>query len=292
MKFGFMTMADPNGIRPDVFARELEQRGFESVWLPEHTNIPTSRRTPYPGGGELPGSYYTTMNPFVTGMAMAAATVRLTIGTGVCLLLQHELIDLAKTVATLDVLSAGRVLFGVGVGWNEEELANVRPDLAFTARYAAMEERVVALRKIWAEDTPSFQGRWDRFEAATIDPKPVRRSVPIALGNAGRLGIGHAARYADAWCPIDASILNESGRPDVRGGIELFRRLATDAGRDADAIPVTLFCWSTPTAKRLDQYQQAGVQRIVAPPATMESHDEATTLRHLDSWQGLLEQFS
>ena len=105
MKLGYLTFSDATGIRPDVVGRELEARGFDSVWLSEHTNIPVSRKTPYPGGGELPGGYYTMMNPFIVGMAVAAATTSLTIATGVCLLLQHELIDLAKTTATLDVLS-------------------------------------------------------------------------------------------------------------------------------------------------------------------------------------------
>ena len=289
MKFGYLSLSHASGIRPDVLGRELEQRGFDSIWLPEHTNIPTSRKTPYPGGGALPQGYFTMMNPFVAGMAAASATKTLTIATGVCLLLQHEVIDLAKTVATLDSLSGGRVLLGIGVGWNEEELANARPDLPFKLRYQAMEERVAALRAIWTQDTPSFNGRWDKFTETTVEPKPANGAVPIALGNAGPLGIGHAARYADEWCPIDASLLNTNGRPDVKGGIELFRRLATEAGRsNPDQIPITVFSWTLPPASRLEQYREAGVHRIVATPPTMDRHDESATLTHLDRWNELV----
>jgi alkanesulfonate monooxygenase SsuD/methylene tetrahydromethanopterin reductase-like flavin-dependent oxidoreductase (luciferase family) len=185
-------------------------------------------------------------------------------------------------VATVDALSEGRVVMGVGVGWNEEELANHRPDIPFRLRYEAMRERVEALRTIWTEEEPAFQGRWDRFEASWVYPKPVQRPLPVALGNAGPVGIGHAAAYADEWCPIDASLLNQGGRPDVAGGIEMFRRLAAEAGRDADQIPITIFSWAGPRPDRFERYRDLGVRRVVLPPPTMERHDETATLRYLD----------
>ena len=292
MKVGYLSLSHASGIRPDVLGRELEQRGFDSIWFPEHTNIPTSRASAYPGGGELPPGYFTMMNPFVAAMAAAMATTRLTVATGICLVLQHEVIDLAKTIATLDVLSGGRVLLGVGVGWNAEELANARPDVPFKSRFSAAEERIAALRTIWSQEKPSFDGRWDRFTETTIEPKPVRGSVPIALGNAGPVGISHAARYADEWCPIDASLLNEKGRPDVQAGVEYFRRLAAEAGRsDPEAIPISVFCWTLPPPARLEQYRAAGVQRVVATPPTMALHDDDATLRHLDKWHDSIVQF-
>jgi probable F420-dependent oxidoreductase len=288
VKFGFLSLNDAGGIRPDRLARELEDRGYDSVWMPEHSHIPASRDTPYPGGGELPDGYWHMMDPFVSLTAAAMATTSLTLATGICLVLEHDLLDLACTVATLDVLSGGRVLLGIGVGWNAEELANHRPDLPFRQRYAAMRERVDALRSIWTEEAPSRDGRFERFSPSWIYPKPIQAPVPIALGNAGRVGIAHAAEYADHWCPIDAQLLNESGRPDVPGGIALFRELAAEAGRDSSAIPITVFSFGKPHADRLESYAALGVERIVIPPPIMMRHDEKTTLEWLDRWEPLV----
>src|SRR5262245_31735765 len=129
MELGFLTLNHAGGIRPDALARELEDRGFDSVWVPEHSHIPASRQTPYPGGGDLPDGYWHMMDPFVSLQAAASATSTIKLCTGICLVLEHDLLDLACTVATLDALSGGRVLLGIGVGWNEEELTNHRPDL-------------------------------------------------------------------------------------------------------------------------------------------------------------------
>jgi alkanesulfonate monooxygenase SsuD/methylene tetrahydromethanopterin reductase-like flavin-dependent oxidoreductase (luciferase family) len=220
--------------------------------------------------------------------AAAMATTSLTLATGICLVLEHDLLDLACTVATLDVLSDGRVLLGIGVGWNAEELANHRPGLPFSQRYSAMRERVDALRSIWTEEAPSREGRFERFSASWVYPKPARATVPIALGNAGRVGIRHAAEYADHWCPIDAQLLNDSGRPDVPGGIALFRQLAAEAGRDAQTIPITMFSFGRPKVERLESYAALGVERIVIPPPTMMRHDEKATLEWLDRWAPLM----
>jgi alkanesulfonate monooxygenase SsuD/methylene tetrahydromethanopterin reductase-like flavin-dependent oxidoreductase (luciferase family) len=206
----------------------------------------------------------------------------------VCLLLEHDLLDLACQTATLDVLSEGRLLLGVGVGWNVEELANHRPDLPFSLRYSALRERVAALRTIWESEEAEFAGRWDRVESSWVYPKPPNGRVPIALGNSGPLGIRHAAEYADHWCPIDAQLLNDSGRPDVPGGIKLFRQLAAEAGRDADAIPITVFSFGRPKRERLESYAALGVERIVFPPPTMMRHDEKATLESLDRWEPLM----
>jgi probable F420-dependent oxidoreductase len=290
VKFGYLSLNDADGVRPDRLARELEDRGFDSVWMPEHSHIPASRATPYPGGGDLPDGYWHMMDPFVSLTAAAMATTSLTLATGICLVLEHDLLDLACTVATLDVLSGGRVLLGIGVGWNSEELANHRPEVPFSHRYSAMRERVDALRSIWTEEAPSRDGRFEHFSSSWVYPKPVQAPVPIALGNAGRVGIRHAAEYADHWCPIDAQLLNESGRPDVPGGIALFHQLAAEAGRDARAIPITVFSFGRPKLERLESYAALGVERIVFPPPTMMRHDEKTTLESLDRWAPLMEQ--
>ena len=292
MKFGYLTGNHAGGILPGHLARELEARGFDSVWFPEHTHIPVERRSPYPNGGQLPGSYIHMMDPWVSIAAASAETTTLTLGTGICLLLEHDLLDLACTVATADVVSQGRVVMGIGVGWNEEELENHRPDLPFRKRYSAMRERVEALRVAWREDEASFQGTWDRYSPSWVFPKPVEGTVPIALGNAGPLGIQHAAEYADEWAPIDVGVMNVNGKPDVLGGIELFRSLADEAGRDGPSIPISLYIWGRPQMQRLEQYASAGVTQFVFTPVNFDLPSADETLRYLDELTPTLEAFN
>ena len=289
MEFGYLSVNTIEGIRPDDLARELESRGFDSVWMPEHSHIPTSRATPYPAGGDLPEGYWRMMDPFVSLSLAAAATENITLYTGVCLLLEHDLLDLACTTATLDSLSGGRLRLGVGVGWNEEEFFNHRPDVPFKMRYSAMEERVAALRTAWRDDEASFDGRWDKYEESWVYPKPHHGTVPVALGNAGPVGIHHAARYADEWCPIDASMLNSGEGPDVPGAIELFRNLAADADRNPEDIPISI-CVLDVKPHRIERYAELGVDRVVIGAPTMEVHDADATLRHLDQAAPMLEQ--
>jgi probable F420-dependent oxidoreductase len=289
MRFGYLSLNNIDGVRPDVIARELEDRGFDSVWMPEHSHIPSSRATAYPGGGDLPDGYWHMMGPFVSLQAAASATTNLTLATGISLVLEHDLLDLACTVATLDALSGGRVLLGIGVGWNAEELANHRPDVPFKLRYSAMRERVDALRRIWTEEEPSYDGRFERFSASWVYPKPVQQPVPIALGNAGKVGIRHAAEYADEWCPIDAQLMNYDGKPDVPGGVRLFRQLAADAGRDPDTIPISIFAFGKPNRSRLDGYAALGISRIVIPPPRMSRHHTDATMKWLDEWAPVID---
>jgi probable F420-dependent oxidoreductase len=282
MQIGYLALNDAAGIRPDRLATELEGRGFESVWMPEHSHIPTSRKTPYPAGGPLPEGYWRMMDPLVSLALAAGATTSLRMCTGVCLVLEHDVLDLACATATLDVLSDGRLTLGVGVGWNEEEFANHRPDVPFPQRYSAMRERIAALRAAWTEERASFAGRWDRFEESWVYPKPLQPTIPVALGNAGAVGIEHAAAYADEWCPIDAAMLNTGGRPDVPGAIALFRELTAAKGRDPATIPITIFALGRLSLKRLTSYVELGVSRVVLPPCSMDPHAADETLRHLD----------
>lgn len=281
MRFGYLSGNALAGIRPDVLAVELEQRGFDSIWVPEHSHIPVSRESPYPAGGDLPEGYWRMMDPFVSLAMAAQKTTTLELCTGICLLLEHDVLDLACTTATLDALSGGRLRLGVGVGWNEEELANHRPDLKFKMRYSAMEERVAALRTAWSEEEAAFEGRWDNFTSSWVYPKPAQPSIPVALGNAGPLGIEHAARYSDEWCPIDASMMNTGGRPDPAGAIDLFRTMAAEAGRQAEDIPISIFTIGN-RRDRVERYAELGADRVVIMPKTMKVIDEAATLRHLD----------
>ena len=193
MRIGYTSMNAASGMHPTLLASELEQRGFESMWVPEHAHIPTSRQTPHPSAEVLPEGYLHMMNPFVSLAAASSVTETLVFGTAVSLILQHDVIDLATEAASLDALSAGRFVLGVGVGWNVEELADHRPELPFRLRYGALKERVAALRTMWQNSEAGFQGRWDNVSPSWVFPKPVHGTVPIVLGNWGPVGIRHAA---------------------------------------------------------------------------------------------------
>jgi probable F420-dependent oxidoreductase len=291
MRFGYISMNSAAGIRPAVLARELEERGFDSMWLPEHSHIPTSRKSAYPAGGDLPDGYLHMMSPFVSLAAAASATTELVLATGVCLLLEHDLLDLACQTSTLDVVSEGRLLLGVGVGWNVEELANHRPDLPFSQRYSALRERVAALRTIWESEEAEFAGKWDRVESSWVYPKPTNGRVPIALGNSGPLGMRHAAEYADHWCPINTALLGKNGRSDVEGNIAHFRELVAENGRDPADIPISLFLFSRPTPERLTRFAALGFERIVLAFENGDVQPESATMRHLDTLTSVVEDW-
>ncbi len=289
MKFGFLTVNSASGIRPDRLAAELEGRGYDSVWVPEHSHIPTSRRTAYPAGGDLPEGYLHMMSPFVSLAAAVNTTSTLTLATGICLALEHDLLDLATTASTLDVLSDGRLLMGIGAGWNAEELANHRPDLPFGKRYAALAERVAALRALWSADPTSFKGEFDRVDESWVYPKPANGTIPVALGMAGSKGRPIAAAIADEWCPLDVEMHAPDGRMSVTSGIEQFRGEVADAGRDPADVPITIFATRPARADIVERYAAPGVDRIVFSPHEMTLHDADNTLRHLDVLQSLVD---
>ena len=288
MQFGYLNLNRFGGLHPATLAGELESRGFDSFWVPEHSHIPVSLESEYPGGGELPSGYWHMMDPFVSLAMAAQATSTIKLATGIALALEHEVLDLAKTVATLDALSGGRVLFGVGVGWNEEELANARPDVPFKKRFSAMRDRVAALRAAWTEDVASYEGTYDRFSASWVYPKPAQGTVPIAFGQAGPVGIRHAAEYADEWCPIDISLVGVSGEESVPGGIALFRRLVEEYGRDPADVPISLFTWGRPKPERLESYRDLGVERVVLTPPSMRAEDPDRSLEFLDECESAI----
>lgn len=290
VKFGYVSWNSAAGIRPAQLAVELEQRGFDSMWVGEHSHIPTSRRTPFPGGGELPSGYLHMMSPFVSLAAAASVTTELLLATGVALILEHDLLDLACQTATLDVVSDGRLLLGAGVGWNAEELANHRPDVPFKQRYSAFRERVEALRAAWQGDEAAFSGTWDRFEESWIYPRPTRGTVPIAVGFHGPLGLRHAAEYADHWYPVERSLRGPDGQPSVTAGVAQFRDLVSDAGRDPGAVPISLLMFSRPSPAQLEQYAAVGLERVVLAGPESLSADE--TLKDLDSITPLVHEWA
>ena len=254
MRFGVTMFSTDYALSPVELGRICEELGYESLLLPEHTHIPTSRRTPFPAGGELPREYRHTHDPFVALGAVAAVTSRIRIGTGVCLLAQRDPIATAKAVATLDHLSGGRALFGIGGGWNEEEMENhgTRPAL----RWRILRERVMALKAIWTQDEAAFHGRFVDFDPIWQWPKPLQRPhPPIILGGNGPGTLERVVEYADEWMPIP-----RRDGPRIEERIPELRRLAAQAGRGH--IPVGVY-GARPDPTAIERYQQAGVERCV-----------------------------
>src|SRR3954470_22970072 len=185
-------------------ARAAEDAGFESLFVAEHTHIPTSRRTPYPMGGELPDEYSRTQDPFIALMAAAATTERLRVGTGVCLVVERDPIVLAKEVSTLDVLTGGRVLFGVGAGWNAEELAH--HGVEFDDRFEVLQERVELMQALWTQEVACYDGKHARLEASWQWPKPVQSPMPVLVGGGGRRAMQLAVDLGAGWMPMPSKL--------------------------------------------------------------------------------------
>jgi probable F420-dependent oxidoreductase len=274
MRFGIAVFPTDYGVDPATLARLVEERGFESLFFPEHTHIPASRRTPWPGGGELPEEYSHTHDPFVALTAAAASTERLLLGTGICLVVERDPIITAKEVASLDQLSGGRFLFGVGAGWNREEMENHGTDPR--RRFSLMRERIEAMKAIWARDEASYHGEHVSFDRIWCWPKPVQRPHPPVLvgGNAERV-LDRVVAFGDEWMPNRASGLTER--------IADLNRLAAEAGRDP--IPVTL-SGARPDRELIERGERAGVHRCTfyIPPA-----DAGETERRLDQLAAQLE---
>ena len=258
MKFGVYMFPTDYAIDPVSLGRAAEGHGFESLFVPEHTHIPTSRRSPFPGGGELPKEYSHTLDPFVALGAVAAATERLMLGTGICLVIERDPIMLAKEVASLDFISGGRVLFGIGGGWNREEMENHGTDP--TRRWKVLRERIEAMQQIWTEDAAEYHGEFVDFDPIWQWPKPIQKPhPPVIIGGDGANTLQRVVRYGDGWMPIGR-------RADFKARIDELNRLAAAAGR-AD-IPVTIF-GAAPKPEVIDAYAEAGVERLLfhLPPA-------------------------
>jgi probable F420-dependent oxidoreductase len=265
---------------PQQLAAAAEARGFESLFFPEHTHIPASRRTPWPGGAELPREYSHTFDPFIALTAAAIATKTLVLATGVCLVTEHDPIVLAKEVATLDRLSGGRVVLGIGAGWNVEEMAH--HGTAYQDRWAVLRERILAIRKIWREEAASFDGKHVRFEPIWSNPKPVQQGgPPVLLGATSRYVPERIAEYADGWMPIhqDERRARAQGAVDYAAGIEAIRSAWKKAGRDG--TPQFTIFGVGPDERRVRDLLGFGFERIVfgLPPA-----DADTVLPLLDRY--------
>lgn len=255
MKFGVSMFATDYAIRPDELAREVEQRGFESIWFPEHTHIPASRRTPWPGGGDLPREYWHTFDPFLSLTAAASVTTKLRLGTGICLLIERDPITTAKEVATLDQLSQGRVIFGIGGGWNVEEMENHGTN--YRQRWRVLRERVLAMKEIWTKEEAEFHGEFVNFDPLWSHPKPVQKPhPPILMGGDGPTTFDRVLEYCDGWMPIGVRAENLTAK------IATLRQRVTEAGRNPEAVSVSVFAAPHGRAA-LDELAQAGVERAI-----------------------------
>ncbi len=251
MRFGLFIFPTDETVPPQELAPLAEERGFEALIFPEHTHIPVAH-TPFPGGGDVPRRYVRTLDPFVAMTAAALASERLLVGTGICLVPQRDPIHTAKEVASVDWLSGGRVLFGVGAGWNEPETANHGTDPK--QRFGVMRDRILAMKEIWTQDVAAYHGRHVSFDGVRAWPKPVQRPhPPILVGGTGPRVLDRVIAYGDEWMP------NRDPDLDLADRIADLRRRAADAGRGE--IPVSYF-GAEPTRDAIGALEEAGVYRI------------------------------
>ena len=279
MQFGAAMFFTDYSMGAADLGQALEARGFESVWAPEHSHIPTSRRSPYQAGGELPKQYYDVMDPFVSLSAAAAATKTIKLGTGVCLLIQRDTIQTAKSVASLDQVSGGRFLFGIGGGWNAEEMEDHGTE--FKSRFKKMREQIEAMKEIWTKDAAEYHGDLVDFGPMAAWPKPAQKPhPPVIVGGAFPHAARRALRYGNGWIP-NAS---RAQYADVTDFLPHFKHMAAEVGRDLTQVPVTI--WGAGEDNdRLRRYEDQGVARLVVslPPDNAEK-----TLPALDRWAELI----
>ena len=258
MNYGVAIFFTDYSIGPVEIGIALEERGFESLWAPEHSHIPLTRKSPYPQGGDLPKKYYDVMDPFVTLPAAAAVTKTLKVGTGICLVVQRDPIQTAKSVASLDQISKGR--------------------------FKLMEERVRAMREIWTRPKPEFNGNHVKFGPMMSWPKPIQKPLPVIVGGMYPHGARRAIAFGDGWMPHASR--PTYGESDILAHLPAFREMARSAGRDPVAIPITAF---NPPAEpdTLKRYRDAGIERVVF---SIASEDKDKTLATLDKLAAAMRQ--
>jgi probable F420-dependent oxidoreductase len=266
MEFGIATFVTDEGIRPAPLGIALEERGFDSLFIAEHSHIPAGRESPYPGGGELPRVYYRTLDPFVTLSAIASVTERLLLGTGVALVIQRDTIHTAKEVASLDLVSNGRAVFGVGAGWNREEMRDHGTDPRTRGR--RLDEQLPAIKELWTKEQAEFHGEFVDFAPTFCWPKPVQRPHPPIYVGGGEAAFARVAEHGDGWL---------AGAHPPETMVRMIEELRKTAGRE---VPVTV--WGVADdPKVLKAYAEAGVERALF---FLPTEPEAETLRHLDAF--------
>jgi len=276
MEFGASIFFTDYSITPAELGQALEERGFDSVWAAEHSHIPVPRKTR--ADQDLGKRYYDVMDPFVTLTAAACATKRLKLATGICLVIQRDTIQTAKLVASIDQVSGGRFLFGIGGGWNQEEIEN--HGTAFSSRMQKMREQIEAMKAIWTQETPEYHGEIVKFDTIQTWPKPVQKPhPPVILGGAFPWAARRAVRYGDGWYPNAAS-----GKPEEY--MPAFRKMAQEAGRDPASLPVTIG-GAPDDPDALKRFRDLGAVRAVV---TLMSETRDQLLPVLDRWAGHIRQ--
>jgi len=271
---GAMFFTDYSMSAPEL-ARALEERGFESVWAPEHSHIPLSRKTPFPGGGDLPKPYYDAMDPFVVLPAAAQATTTIKLGTGVALIQQRDVIQTAKLVASIDQVSQGRFLFGIGGGWNRDEMED--HGTVYATRFKRVRESIEAMKEIWTKERAEYHGEFVNFDPMIARPKPVQKPhPPIHVGGAFPHGARRAIRYGDGWIPGG----------DIRDVLPKFREMARAARRDPASIEITQFALAE-DPDRVKRLNEMGVARVV-PMFPPERADKVLPI--VDRWTKIMQQ--
>ena len=279
MKFGAAIFLTDYTIAPGAIGVALEQRGFESIWAPEHTHIPADRTSPWPGGDELPQYYYDVLDPFVALMAVAATTTTLKLATGIALVPQHDPFSLAKQSATLDLLSGGRFMLGVGAGWNLEEMRNhgADPD----RRFGLMRERVEAVKELWTKERAEYHGEQVDFGPVVSSPKPIQTPhPPIHVGGAFPGGMKRALRYGDGWMPIGGR-----GLDDLPAIVRSFDEACEEAGRERSSVEFTFYL-APADAGELQAMAELGVDRCIFG---VPSKGADVVLPHLDNLASVMQ---
>lgn len=280
MDFGVTMFPTDYAIRPDELAKALEERGFESFWAPEHTHIPASRNTPWPGGPDLPRDYWHTLDPFVALTAAAAATKTLKLATGICLIIQHDPLTLAKQIASLDQLSGGRFLFGIGGGWNVEEIEN--HGTVFKTRFRQLREKVLAMKEIWTQEESEFHGDFVDFDKIWAYPKPLQQPhPPVIMGGDGPTTFDRVIEFCDGWMPIQG---RPSEGPDLPEKIAILKQRAAEAGRDPSSISISVFAAKS-TKENIARLGEAGVERVVF---SLPAADRETVLPLIEEYAKLI----
>jgi len=276
MLVGFSSMNTHRQVPPAELAVAVEERGFESLWCGEHSHIPVSRESPHPRDSELRDPYKYMMDPYVSLTAAGAVTRRIKLGTSVSLLLERELFSQAKTMMTIDRLTGGRLMVGVGVGWNREQFENAT-SLPWKRRFTALRETVGALRALWTEDLAEFHGELVDFDPVWCSPKPIQKGgPPLLFGAMGPVGMRHTAEWADGWMPLDVHL------EDVGAAVAGMRASVAEAGRDPAKFDVTMIVMSRTTVEKLQRFRDQGVDRCLVG-APMDDWDKPDAMmRELD----------
>jgi probable F420-dependent oxidoreductase len=267
-RFGITMFPTDYSIQPPELARAVEERGFDGLFFPEHTHIPTNRRTPFPGGGDLPKQYWHTHDPFVALGACAAVTKRIRLGTAICLVVERDPITLAKEVASVDMLSGGRFVLGIGAGWNREEMENHGAN--FPRRWDLVREKILAMKGIWTKPEPEFHGEFVNFDPLWSYPKPVQSGgPPIWIGANSKWVFDRIAEYGDGWMPIGGL---------GSGNMERLKAACDARGRKLSDITLALFAAPT-NAEALRGRVEQGFDELIF---SLASEPAAAVLPKLD----------